>query len=131
MDLFYKPHKDILQKMLFFNVEFIMIGGYAVNYQGFSRPTGDLELWIKPTNDNKEKLLEMLKVNKFNKESIEYINSVDFTKPEVFCMGEPPTRIDFLTKITGFEYEVANKEKIIEVFEGMNITSKSFNTFKN
>jgi hypothetical protein len=70
MDLFYKPHKDILQKMLFFNVEFIMIGGYAVNYQGFSRPTGDLELWIKPTNDNKEKLLEMLKVNKFNKESI-------------------------------------------------------------
>jgi hypothetical protein len=30
-----------------FDVKYIMIGGFAVNLHGFSRTTGDLDMWLK------------------------------------------------------------------------------------
>lgn len=121
MDIFYEPHRILLAKLIEHRVDFIMIGGYAVNFHGFSRPTGDMDIWLKPNAENKIKLLEMLKTYHFNKESINYIESLDFSKAEVFCMGEAPVRVDFLTKISGVEYETADKEKIIADIEGMKI----------
>ena len=38
------------------NVRYIMIGGFAVNYHGFSRTTGDLDLWIDDTPENRVNL---------------------------------------------------------------------------
>lgn len=52
MDLFYKPHRDMLRSLLENQVEFIMIGGYADNYHGYNRATGDLDLWFRPTEEN-------------------------------------------------------------------------------
>ncbi len=121
MDLFYEPHRLLLKKLLDFEVEFILIGGYAVNYHGFSRPTGDIDLWLKPTDTNKDKLLLVLETYHFTQESIDNFKTIDFSKPEVFCMGEIPIRVDFLTQITGVSYEEADKEKIIGNIDGMNI----------
>ena len=40
----------------FFCVEYIMVGGVAVNLHGFSRTTKDIDVWIKETKDNRRKL---------------------------------------------------------------------------
>lgn len=45
-------HTDLLRKMLNGGVDFLIIGGYAVNYYGYSRMTEDLDLWLKPDNGN-------------------------------------------------------------------------------
>lgn len=38
------------------NVRYIMIGGFAVNFHGFSRTTKDLDLWIEDTVVNRKNL---------------------------------------------------------------------------
>lgn len=37
-------------------VEFILIGGFAMAFHGFPRATGDIDLWIKNTEENMLKL---------------------------------------------------------------------------
>lgn len=113
MDIFYEPHKKMLKTLVDFKVDFILIGGFAVNYYGYNRPTGDMDIWLKPTNENKLKLINALQQFGFNKDSIDYVSSLDFAKPEVFACGEPPVRIDFLTKISGIDYNEADSQKVL------------------
>jgi hypothetical protein len=37
-------------------VEYIMIGGYAMNLHGYQRFTGDLDIWLKDTSENRRRL---------------------------------------------------------------------------
>jgi predicted nucleotidyltransferase len=39
-------------------VEYLIIGGVAVNIHGFQRSTGDLDIWYNPTSENFNKLLK-------------------------------------------------------------------------
>ena len=111
MIIFLEEHKEFLRKLLGHKVDFILIGGYAVNYYGYGRPTGDMDIWLRPTNDNRDKLAELFLKEQFDEESIKKIFSCDFTKAQVFHFGAPPYRIDFLTFITGVLFEDAWKQK--------------------
>lgn len=127
MDIFFEPHIELLKRLQEFKVEYILIGGYAVNYHGFSRPTGDLDLWINGTDENKLKILQVLDLYKFLPESINHIRNLDFSKPNVFSFGEVPIRVDFLTKISGITFEDANKQKVIGELNGLQIPVLHFN----
>jgi hypothetical protein len=37
-------------------VRYIMVGGYATNLHGFSRYTGDLDIWIEDMRENRQRL---------------------------------------------------------------------------
>jgi hypothetical protein len=39
-------------------VEYILIGGYALNLHGYQRFTGDLDIWLKDTTENRRRLRE-------------------------------------------------------------------------
>lgn len=38
------------------SVQYIMIGGYAINLHGYQRFTGDLDIWLKDTLENRQQL---------------------------------------------------------------------------
>ncbi|RYE18083.1 MAG: hypothetical protein EOP42_31240 [Sphingobacteriaceae bacterium] len=38
------------------NVKYIMVGGFAINLHGYQRFTGDMDIWIKDTLDNRKQL---------------------------------------------------------------------------
>jgi len=38
------------------NVQYILVGGYAINLHGYQRFTGDLDIWIKDELANRQKL---------------------------------------------------------------------------
>jgi len=38
------------------NVQYIMVGGYATNLHGYQRFTGDLDIWLKDTLENRQLL---------------------------------------------------------------------------
>jgi predicted nucleotidyltransferase len=38
------------------NVKYIMVGGYATNIHGFQRYTGDIDIWIEDTIENRNNL---------------------------------------------------------------------------
>ena len=103
-------HKTLLLKLIAVDIKFILIGGYAVNYHGYNRPTGDMDIWLNPTNENRDKLLDFFLNEGYEKETVDEIRKLDFTTPVVFHIGSPPKRIDFLTKISIVNFEEAWKQ---------------------
>ncbi len=122
MDIFFEPHRKMLRILSEFKVDFMLVGGFAVNYYGFNRPTGDMDIWLKPENENKEKLLKALTAYGINAESITYVNSLDFNDTLVFACGELPFRIDFLTKISGVAYSEAEPHAVKTTMENIEIS---------
>jgi predicted nucleotidyltransferase len=43
-------------------VEYMIIGGAAVNIHGFSRATGDMDIWFNPTQENFQHLLHSIEL---------------------------------------------------------------------
>ena len=111
MVIVFEQHKIFLEKLLNAGVEFILIGGYAVNFHGYNRPTGDMDIWLKPENENKTRLIHLLKNEGYTAESLEPIEGMDFTKHLAFHLGKNPYRIDFLTFIQGVNFEDAQKQQ--------------------
>jgi hypothetical protein len=81
------------------NVVFMIIGGFAVNYHGFTRATNDLDIWLKPSTDNFTNFLSALKELGFD---IEELESIVFDPKKTF-IRIPFNRfnIEFLTEIPG------------------------------
>ena len=94
------------------NVDFILCGGFAVNLHGYNRNTSDLDLWINPIIENKEKVFNALLLLKFSKEQASNIDDIDFTKPFAFKIGYDPIDIDVFNYITGVKYADAGREKV-------------------
>lgn len=93
--------KEFIQLLDAHKVEYLIVGGAAVNALGFVRMTEDLHFWLKRDEPNAEKTLSALIEFGFN----------DFTKEDllnpkaVLILGRPPNRIDLLTWTSGREFE--------------------------
>ena len=103
-------YKEMLQILLEEEVDFIVVGAYALAAHGVPRATGDIDIWIKTDTRNAERLIRALK--KFGA-PVGDITASDFTEPDiVFQIGVAPRRIDFLTSIDGVNFADADKDKL-------------------
>jgi Nucleotidyl transferase of unknown function (DUF2204) len=111
--------KDILSAFCAQKVEFMVVGGYAMAFHGYVRATGDIDLWIRPSDENAEKVWLALK--QFGAPLFD-LTKVDLkTLGMVFQIGMIPNRIDVITQIDGVEFEDAWKEhKTVEI-DGLQI----------
>jgi hypothetical protein len=50
MNIFEGYTFNLIRELNFNKVEYLVVGGYAVNYHGYRRTAGDIDLWIKPEN---------------------------------------------------------------------------------
>lgn len=111
MDLFFKEHRQLLKLLVTHRVSFILIGGYAVNYYGYERTTGDMDLWLERSNANKEHLIGALIEFGIEEHDVEQLGKLDFDEiPPIFFIGDIPKRIDFLTEINNVKFEDAIKQ---------------------
>ena len=53
--------KEFLRLLNFHQVEYLLIGGYAVGYYGFVRATGDMDIWVNINTANATKVVAALK----------------------------------------------------------------------
>ena len=103
--------KEFLRLLNFHQVEYLLIGGYAVGYYGFVRATGDMDVWVKINPDNAIKVVSALK---------EFGFAVPELSPELFLkedqivrMGVPPLRLEILTTISGVEFTACFENRLI------------------
>jgi predicted nucleotidyltransferase len=121
MNIFDRYTYDVLKAFNTASVEFIIVGGYAVNFHGFRRTTGDIDLWLKPNNDNKVKIISAFRVLKIKETILQQLSEMDFTKHLVFRDGEPPFKIDFMTYVSGVKFDEAYKERVITELDGLSL----------
>ncbi|HUM65549.1 MAG TPA: hypothetical protein PLV32_06890 [Chitinophagaceae bacterium] len=107
MNFTHPAHQEMIFSLIDNHVDFILVGGYAVIYHGYVRTTGDMDLWVRPTNESKTRLLGVLTKLQFDPDGIKEIDKMDFTQPAVFHIGEEPERIEFMSKVDGLNFSEA------------------------
>jgi hypothetical protein len=86
-------------------VEYVVVGAYAVAWHGHPRYTGDLDLLVRPSPENAERIVNVLRAFGFGSLGLK---AADFTTPgRIVQLGFPPNRIDLLTSITGVHFDEA------------------------
>ena len=55
-----EDYKEMLQLLLEEQVDFMIIGAYALGAHGYPRATGDIDIWVKPNDINSRKLYNAL-----------------------------------------------------------------------
>lgn len=127
MNIFVDTHQKLLRALNTQQVSYLLVGGYAVVYHGYRRTTGDMDLWLEPTNENKVKLLKALKEFDFYEDDIKYIGTLDFTKHLAFNFWEEPERVDCLTYISNVAFNEAYQQKVVADIEGMMVPVIHYN----
>jgi Nucleotidyl transferase of unknown function (DUF2204) len=111
--------RDILSAFCEEKVEFMLVGAYAVAAHGLPRATGDIDLWIKCSHENAQRVWRA--VNKFGA-PLSNLSVEDLSTPgTVIQLGVSPRRIDILTEITGVEFEEAQTQQLLVNIEGIEI----------
>ncbi len=52
--------KDFLKLLNENEVQYLLIGGYAVGYYGYPRATHDMDIWIAVDPENAEKMIDVM-----------------------------------------------------------------------
>jgi hypothetical protein len=100
-------------------VEYLLVGGYAVMMYGFPRFTGDMDIWIRSTEENANKVLRALAEFGFGSIGLE---TKDFTvENNVVQLGYPPLRIDVMTAIDGVDFEECFARRLVTDVAGVTV----------
>jgi predicted nucleotidyltransferase len=109
-------------------VEYLIVGGYALAAYGHPRYTGDLDFWIGADADNAKRVLTALDQFGFGALGIGLEDLT--TRDRVIQMGFPPRRIDLLTSIDGVEFPPAFVRRIAVDVDGQKLSFISLDDFK-
>ena len=101
--------KEFVQLLNKNNVEYLVVGGYAVTAHGYPRYTGDIDFWVKPEEKNALFVIKSLKEFGFGELDITLDDLTEIDN--VIQLGFPPNRIDILTSISGVTFDECWKEK--------------------
>ncbi len=111
--------RDMLSAFCDQQVEFMVVGAYALAAHGLPRATGDIDLWIRCSEDNAPRVWRA--IADFGA-PLSGLTLDDLKTPgTVFQIGLPPRRIDILTAIDGVGFEDAWPERFEVELEGLKI----------
>jgi len=110
---------DILSEFCAARVEFLLVGAYALAAHGLPRATGDIDLWVRPSPENAERV--MVAPACFGA-PLTQIQASDFAVPGiVFQIGIAPRRVDILTAIDAVGFDEAWAARMEVEIEGLRI----------
>src|SRR5215212_8611926 len=102
--------KDMLSCLKDEGVEFIVVGAYALAAHGLPRATGDIDIWVKNSPDNAQRVIRALV--KFGAPTSN-LSEEDYISPDMIIqIGVVPCRIDLFTSIDGVDFNAAWKNKV-------------------
>ena len=120
MNIFNDDFQDFICSLNKYHVEYMLVGGYAVIIRGYSRSTGDMDIWVKKSDSNFNKL--QLAITTFGLPSIAVPKEHFFSSQyDVFSFGKPPYAIEILTELKGLEFEKAYVQSTIEIVDHIEV----------
>lgn len=109
--------KEFLRLLNSERIEYLIVGGYAVGYHGYPRPTGDLDIWVAARPDNATRLVSALA--KFGFANAGATEKLFLEPGRVVRMGVPPVRIEVLTSVSGVEFADCFVRKVDADLDGV------------
>ncbi len=112
--------KDFLRLLNSKQVEYLLVGGYAVGYYGYPRATADIDVWIAVSEQNAGRIVSALR---------EFGFAVPDLKPELFLqkdrvirMGVPPIRIEVITSASGVDFAECYSRRLVVEMDGIPVS---------
>jgi hypothetical protein len=85
------------------HVEFVVVGAYALAFHGAPRFTGDLDIFVRPTEPNGERLLAAIAAFGFPTAPVTPADVAIGVK--VLEMGVPPVQVHVMSDIDGVTWD--------------------------
>ena len=90
-------------------VDFMVVGAFAMGYHSLPRTTGDIDFWVRPTEENSRRVWQA--IQDFGLGSIGF-GPLDIAEGNMLMMGVPPGRIDLLPVISGVDFDAAWNRRV-------------------
>ena len=111
--------KEFLRLLNSHQVEYLLVGGYAVSYHGYPRTTADMDIWVAIQKENAEKLVAVLR--EFGFDAPQLAADLFLRQNQIIRMGNPPMRIELLTTISGVRFEECYSERTVDVIDDVEV----------
>ena len=108
-------------------VEYLVVGGYALAAHGHPRYTGDIDFWVSHRADNIARLLTALQRFGFGSLGL---SATDFDDDTVVQLGQPPRRIDLLTRMDGVDFNACWTRRETIAIDGIDLHLIGLEDFK-
>jgi hypothetical protein len=106
-NIFNRDFQEFILALNLNQVAYILVGGYAVIIHGYSRTTGDMDIWVNPTEKNYYKLMNAFFDFGLPTHAISLDEFMDPTQVDVFTFGRPPVCLDIMTSVKGLSFQDA------------------------
>ena len=98
---------DLLIELSAANAEFLLVGGWAVILHGHVRATDDMDLFVRPTVTNSERVFAALEAFGAPLRAHAVTPRHFATEGDAYRFGIAPLKIEMLTKISGVSFDEA------------------------
>lgn len=120
--------KEFLRLLNDKQVEYMLIGGYAVGYYGYPRFTADMDIWIAMNPVNAGKVVAALK--EFGFDLPELSAELFLQADRIVRMGVPPVRLEIMTTISGVDFIACYAQRVVDILDGVEVSLISLNDLK-
>ncbi len=120
--------REFLKLLDSYQVEYLLIGGWAVGYYGYVRPTDDIDVWIAVQPRTAEKVVAALKEFGFDMPALS--PDLFLKKNQIVRMGVAPLRLEITTTISGVSFNECYAARVEETFEGVRVNLISLRHLK-
>jgi predicted nucleotidyltransferase len=109
--------REFLKLLNEHQVEYLLIGGYAVAYHGYPRATADMDIWIAVDLHNAKQIAAAVKAFGFDVPEL----SVELfvTPGRIIRLGVPPVRIEIATSISGVQFDECYAARVVDEVDGV------------
>ena len=104
-NIFNDDFRDFIDCFNEYHVKYILVGGYSVILHGYSRTTGDMDIWVERTRENYKNIKTAFLhfgMPVFDMTEDAFLNNKDF---DVFSFGNPPSLIEVMVDVKGLNFE--------------------------
>jgi len=120
--------KEFLKLLNAHQVEYLLIGGYAVGFHGYPRATVDMDIWIAMNPANSQRIVTVLKEFGFD---LPKLSPELFLKEwQIIRLGVPPVRIELATTLSGVNFNECYTERVEDILDGVKVSLISLNHLK-
>ena len=111
--------REFLQLLNAHQVEYLLVGGYAVGYHGYPRATVDMDIWIRREASNAEQMVLVLREFGFDVPNLS--KDLFLREDQIVRMGVPPIRLEIFTSIPGVQFDDCYRSRIVDELGGITV----------
>ena len=109
--------RELLSALNEQDVDYMIVGGYAVIFHTEPRFTKDLDVWVKPEPENAARLMAAFR--QFGLPLVDIEESDFAVQGTQYMIGIPPVALDFLTSIGQLDFDACWNQRVVDDIDGI------------